>query len=161
MGEVVAQAGPVMTLASGDNMEADAYVSQLDVKKMATGDQAELIFDSLDETNISVPAKIVSIYPAETQINGVPAYKVTLELPEQNAELKLGMAGTANIQISQISNAITVPQSSVFTSDNKKYVMTLNNGIPQSKEVETGIYGSDGMVEILSGLAVGDKVITF
>lgn len=161
VGEVVAQAGSVMSLASGDNMEADAYVSQLDVKKLVVGDQAELIFNEVGGNSITAEAKIKSIDPAQTEANGVPSYKVALELAEQNSGLKLGMTGSANIKISEKSNAVSVPQSSIFTSGNKKYAMTLNDGIPQSKEVQTGIYGSDGMVEITSGLSVGDKIITF
>lgn len=40
--------------------------------------------------------------------------------------------------------------------------MVLSGGsFPVKKEVQTGVYGSDGMVEIVSGLAEGDRIIKF
>ncbi len=161
IGEVVAGASSVMTMASGDNLEAAAFVSEIDVKKLTVGNEAEIGFSSAGGGIIASGARIKTVYPAETSRNGVSSYKVVLELAEQNPELKSGMTGTAKVKISERSGAIHIPQSSLFSDAGKKYVMMMNNNLPERKEVQTGTYGSDGLVEITSGLSAGDKIIRF
>ena len=49
------------------------------------------------------------------------------------------------------------------TEGNKKYVETLKdekNSITEKAYVQTGLEGDDGIVEIISGLSGGEKVIT-
>ncbi|HUD08811.1 MAG TPA: efflux RND transporter periplasmic adaptor subunit [Candidatus Saccharimonadales bacterium] len=161
IGEVVSQAGPVMKIASGDNLEADAYVSELDVKKIAVGGSAEIVLSSADGNKITLDSKIKNIYPAETVQNGVSSYKVVFDLAGQESNLKSGMTGMANIKISDQAGAMVVPQSSVFSDAGKKYVMVMSGGFPERKDVQVGAYGSDGTVEVLSGLAEGDKILKF
>ena len=161
IGKVVAQAGPVMKIASGSNLEADAYVSELDVKKIAIGDSAEIVLSSADGNKINLESKIKNIYPSETVQNGASAYKVVFGLASRDADFKSGMTGTANIKISEQSDSIVVPQSSIFSDAGKKYVMVMSGGFPERKEVQTGANGSDGSVEILSGISAGDKIVKF
>ena len=80
IGEVVAQASPIMKIASGNNLQAEAYVSELDVKKIAVGDKAEIVLSSAAENNVAISAKIKTIYPAEKSDNGVSSYKVIFQL---------------------------------------------------------------------------------
>ena len=160
-GEVVSQAGSVMKIASTDVLEADAYVSELDVKKIAVGDPAEIDLSSVDGDKSSLQSKIKNIYPAETSQNGISSYKVVFDLAGLDSNLKSGMTGTASIKISDQAGAILVPQSSVFSDAGKKYVMVMSGGFPERKDVQTGAQGSDGTVEILSGLAEGDKILNF
>lgn len=160
-GEVVAQASSVMKLATADNLEAWAYVSELDVRKLRVGDEAEIRVSSVDGNSISLDAKIKNIYPSETSQNGASAYKIVFGLAGQSADLKSGMTGTAKIKLSGETSAVYIPQSSLFSDAGKKYVMVMSGGFPQRKEVQTGAYGVDGTVQILSGLAEGDKIIKF
>ncbi|HLM84301.1 MAG TPA: efflux RND transporter periplasmic adaptor subunit [Candidatus Bathyarchaeia archaeon] len=161
VGEVVAPANPVMKIAGGENLEADAFVSELDVKKISVGMPAEISISSDDGNDIDLQAEVKDIYPSETDQNGAAAYKVVLMLASQDADLRPGMTGTVNIKISQQSQAMVIPQNSLFSDAGKKYVMMMSEGFPERREVQTGAYGSDGMAEILSGLSVGDKIIKF
>jgi len=161
IGEVVAQAGPVMKIASADVLEADAYVSELDVKKLAVGGSAEIVLSSADGNKISFDSKIKNIYPAATSQNGISSYKIVFDLSSQDSSFKSGMTGTANIKISDQAGAMVVPQSALFSDAGKKYVMVMSGGFPQRKDVQVGAQGSDGTVEILSGLTEGDKILNF
>lgn len=161
VGEVVSQAGSVMKIASADILEANAYVSELDVKKIAVGDPAEIILSSSDGNKISLQSKIKNIYPTEISQNGISSYKVVFDLAGQDSSLKSGMTGTANIKISNQAGTILVPRSSIFSDAGKKYVMVMSGGFPQRKDVQVGAEGSDGTAEILSGLVEGDKILNF
>jgi RND family efflux transporter MFP subunit len=161
IGEVVSQAGSVMKISSGNDFEAVAYVSELDVKKIAVGDSVKIELSSVDGNKVALDSKIKNIYPAGTFQNGVSSYKVVFDLAGQDSSFKSGMTGTASIEISDQAGATLVPQSSVFSDGEKKYVMVMSGGFPQRKDVQVGAYGSDGMVEILSGIAEGNKILKF
>jgi membrane fusion protein, macrolide-specific efflux system len=161
VGEVVSQAGSVMKIASADIFEADAYVSELDVKKIAVDALAQIELSSVGGDKITLDSKIKNIYPAGTVQNGVSSYKVVFDLAGQDSNLKSGMTGTAKIKISDQAGAIVVPQSSVFSDAGKKYVMVMSGGFPQRKDIQVGTEGSDRTVEILSGLVEGDKILNF
>jgi RND family efflux transporter MFP subunit len=160
IGEVVSQAGSVMKIATAANLEAEAYVSELDVKKITVGTLAEISMNSASENKIGLEAKVKNIYPSETNQNGASSYKIVFEISGQNGDLKSGMTGTAKIKVSE-QLGVYIPQGSLFSDGGKKYVMVMSGGFPERKDVQTGVYGSDGTVEILSGLAQGDKILKF
>jgi membrane fusion protein, macrolide-specific efflux system len=160
VGEVVQQASPVMTLASTNDLQAAAYVSELDVKKLMVGNETKISLSSADK-DISIDAKIENIYPTESSQNGVSSYKVVFELAENNFDLKSGMTGRVRIRLQDQSDVVYVPQSSIFSDAGKKYVMVISGNFPERKEVQVGAYGSDGTAEIVSGLSEGDKIIKF
>jgi multidrug efflux pump subunit AcrA (membrane-fusion protein) len=69
---------------------------------------------------------------------------------------------TANIDIltAKSTNTLYIPQRDLVTDTSGSYVLiSSNSSQPQKKIVEAGIKGSDGNIEILSGLNEGDKVI--
>lgn len=159
-GEVVASASPVMKFSSADILEADAFVSELDVKKIKVGDEVDIALSSIED-DANIKGRVKTIYPAESPQNGISSYKVVIELIEQKSSLKSGLTGTAHIKLSEQSGAVMVPESSVFSDGGKKYVMTISNGLPARKEVQTGTPASNRMIEIISGLAEGDQIIKF
>jgi len=69
---------------------------------------------------------------------------------------------TANITIKgeEKNDVIAVPQRAVIQNDNGKFVQVLVGKKVIEKAVTTGLRGSDGNIEISSGLKVGDVVVT-
>ena len=53
-----------------------------------------------------------------------------------------------------------IPERAVKETNGKKQVQILENGKPADREVKTGMKGDGGMVEIVSGLKEGEKVVT-
>ena len=58
-------------------------------------------------------------------------------------------------------NIIAIPLRAVLNKDNNKVVRKLVNGEIVYENVTTGLRGSDGKVEILSGIKEGEIIITF
>jgi multidrug efflux pump subunit AcrA (membrane-fusion protein) len=52
-----------------------------------------------------------------------------------------------------------IPEESVLTSQDFSYVFVIEEDIAKLKEVNIGI-SSNGMIQILSGISSGDKVVT-
>lgn len=59
------------------------------------------------------------------------------------------------------ASALVVPTSSVITDGGQSFVYLKTKGSPVKTLVTTGLVSTDGMTEILSGLSVGDEVLTF
>lgn len=76
-----------------------------------------------------------------------------------DATIEVGTTGTMAVILDQRSGVLCVPSSAVHSADGRDYVYVL--GTDQMREVkwiETGLYG-DSTVEVLSGLAEGERVI--
>ena len=77
----------------------------------------------------------------------------------EDAVIEVGTTGSVTVILDQWSQVLCVPSSAVHNADGRDYVYVL--GADQMREVkwiETGLYG-DSTVEVLSGLAEGERVI--
>ena len=83
----------------------------------------------------------------------------TLTAGAENATIEVGTTGTIVAVVDQRSQVLSVPLSAVHSADGKDYVYVLGEDqMREVKWIETGLYG-DNMVEVLSGLAEGERVI--
>ncbi|MDO8520699.1 MAG: hypothetical protein Q7S52_01155 [bacterium] len=80
---------------------------------------------------------------------------------ENDERIRSGMTANIEIATDRRDGVLVIPSRSVTTNNGAKYVRTFENGIAIEKSVELGLRGSDGVVEVLSGLSEGEQVITF
>jgi len=68
---------------------------------------------------------------------------------------------TANIDIlnNKKDNVVFIPIRAVEEKDGRKVVKILNKGEIREVGVETGLRGSDGNIEVITGINEGDEVI--
>ncbi|MDE2188658.1 MAG: efflux RND transporter periplasmic adaptor subunit, partial [Patescibacteria group bacterium] len=161
VGEFIA-AGQGGFAVQNDNFKIEAYVPEADIAKVAVGNLASSTLDAYGAyTNF--PAKVTMIDPAETVLEGVPTYKVTLVFVSPDSRIRSGMTANLEILTHQASDVLEIPYRAIsqtatsttvrlVSADGKSYT-----AVP----VVTGLKGSDGTIEITSGLKVGDKVVTY
>ena len=70
-----------------------------------------------------------------------------------------GMMVKLTMTTQHSDNVMTVPIDAVYHESEKSYVYVYNNGVANKVYVETGLF-DDNTIEIISGLAVDDNVIT-
>ncbi len=157
LGEIASATVPVLTLTDENNFEVEAYVSQMDVDKVDANDAAKIVF--AENENQEYSAKVISVDPAGTDINGVSNYKIKLQFVDSIPDLRAGMDVSINLDASQKNNVLLIPQNAVFEDGGKKFVYVLKGGLRSSKEIKAGIHGSDGMIEVLSGLSEGEQIL--
>jgi multidrug efflux pump subunit AcrA (membrane-fusion protein) len=56
-------------------------------------------------------------------------------------------------------NVLTIPGTAIKTQDSKNFVQVLVGKKPEQREIKIGLKGSNDVVEIISGLREGEKVI--
>lgn len=157
-GEIVSPNEPVISLISSFPYKVEANISEMDIAKVKIGQSAEITLDAYGE-KVIFKAKVFSIDPAETLIEGVATYKTTFEFLEKDERIKPGMSADITILTSHHKNVLLLPRRAVITKDGNEWVKLWQNGKVKERKVKTGIFDTQGNIEIISGLKEGEKVI--
>ncbi|OGZ08619.1 MAG: hypothetical protein A3C93_01220 [Candidatus Lloydbacteria bacterium RIFCSPHIGHO2_02_FULL_54_17] len=160
LGATVAPNEPLLTIQSNGAFKITANIPEVDVAKITIGDKAEVTLDAYGDTTV-FPAAVSSIDPAETVIEGVPTYKVTLYFNDRDERVRSGMTANLDILTEKREGVLRIPTRAVTTKEGKKVVRVTDVSGLREVIVETGLRGSDGTVEIVAGLSEGDEVVTF
>lgn len=160
VGETISAGTPVVSLISSGQFEIEANLPESDIAKIQLNADADVILDAYGNDEI-FKAKVSSIDPAETLVEGVATYKIVLQFDEIDERIKSGMTADITIKGERKENVIAVPQRSVITRDGNKYVRVLDGVDVIERPVETGLRGTEGNIEVTEGISEGDKVITF
>jgi len=159
-GEIVAANTAIISVISEDKFEIEANITEVDISKVKIGDKAEVALDAYGDDE-SFEAAVVSIDPAEEIIEGVATYKTVLQFLNAGDKIKSGMSADLEIMTNMREGIIAIPQRAVIYRNGDRIVKIMANGEIEERRVETGVKGSDGKIEILSGINEGDVVITF
>ncbi len=162
VGEFVAAGQSGFAVQSDNGFKIEAYVPEADIAKVVVGDLASSTLDAYG-AYVDFPAKVITIDPAETVLQGVPTYKVTLQFVAPDTRIRSGMTSNLEILTHQASGVIEIPYRALTitsTSTTARIVSTDGKSYT-STPVTTGLKGSDGTIEIISGLKVGDNVVTY
>lgn len=162
LGQTVSPAAPIVTLMSDAEWKIETNVPEVDVAKIAIGDQARVTFDAYG-TDVLFTAKVVAIDPAETIIEGVSTYKVTLLLTSEDDRVLSGMTANIDILTDKREEVLMIPFRAVVNKTEGKFVRIPSaDGLTASEvSVELGLRGSDGNVEVQRGLSLGQRVVIY
>ena len=160
VGATAAPGLPLISVISDAKFQMLLFISQADLGKLNVGQSAKIYLAAYANGNL-FPAHVLAIDPAASTQNGVAAYKVTLQFDAEDARIQAGLSGNTHIATAQKDAALKVPQSAVITRGADTFVLRADNAGGTLTKVVTGIFGADGMVEILSGLSEGDHIRSF
>ncbi len=157
-----ASAGQGGFAVQNSGFKIEAYVPEADIAKVAVGDLASTTLDAYGSYT-DFPSKVVMIDPAETVLEGVPTYKVTLQFVTPDARIRSGMTANLEILTHMAAGVIEIPYRALTVTATSTTVRLVSaDGKSYSPvPVMTGLKGSDGTIEITSGLNPGDKVVTY
>jgi HlyD family secretion protein len=161
LGEIVSASKNIISIISYGDYQVESFVPEADIAKIKIGNIAETTLDAYGD-NIVFETSIIKIDPAATLIDGVPTYKVTLKFITQDDRIKSGMTANLDILTNQKNDILILPSRVINTKDDGKYVSIIDVTDKSDlieKKIVTGLRGSDGNVEIISGLNEGDKVV--
>lgn len=142
-----------------NNYEIEVAIPESDIVKIKIGQPILSTLDAYDE-NIKFKGNIIFIEPAETIIQDVVYYKVKIALDKSEYAIKSGMTANVDIETAKKGDILMLPQRAIITNG-KKNVRILKNGQIEELEVETGLRGEDGMVEIISGIKESDEIVVY
>jgi len=89
------------------------------------------------------------------------AAMVRMEIQNPGLSLKPGMYATVRIEAQIAERAVLVPREAVIdTGETQTAMLALGNGKFEARAVKLGLSGDEGLVQVVSGLAAGDSVVT-
>jgi len=158
VGEIVSPSVPIISIISKSKYQIEAFVPEADIAKITIGDTASVTLDAYGDNTV-FSATVVSVDPAETIIEGVATYKMTFRFNEDDARIKPGMTANVDIRTAKNDGVLALPQRVLIRRDKETFVQVLASEIVKEISVVTGLRGSDGYTEILSGLSEGQSVV--
>ncbi len=161
VGEFIA-AGQSGFAVQNSDFKIEAFVPEADIAKIAIGNIASSTLDAYG-SYVDFPAQVAMVDPAETVLEGVPTYKVTLRFLNADPRIRSGMTANLEILTHEIDGVLNIPYRAIVDNNGSKSVRLVSSDGKSysSAPVEVGLKGSNGTIELISGLKVGDNVVTY
>jgi len=153
LGGVASAAGPAMFVLIRDGaLELRADVAEPDLLRLAVGQRAQLVAVG---TDAALTGTVRLVEPAIDTATRMGRARISIDAPEQ---MRAGMFVDASILVAERAG-LAVPVTALGSGTDGTTVMRVRGGLVERLAVVTGIRDR-GMIEIVSGLAEGDLVVT-
>lgn len=157
-GESVASGTEAVQLDDLDHLMIDVSVSEVDINKLAVGQEAVISFAAIPSRTYK--GVVTKIGNAGSSSSGVVQFGVTVQVLDADELVKPGFSATISIIINKVQNALLVPNQAVTINNRGNlFVLVNQDGKMTQLEVQTGLK-SDSFTELLGGgLKEGDTVL--
>lgn len=146
---------PLFQIADLSNVWVVANVFEQDLGILRPGQKAVISVTAYPGRTFT--GQVTFIYPTiepETR-----TARIRIELPNEAGLLKPDLYGTVEIEAGGSVAVVAIPESAVLDSGTRQVVLIdLGGGAFEPREVELGSRG-DGYVEVVKGLAAGQRVV--
>ncbi len=153
VGDAVAPGMSGIRVINASNLKAKAQVAETYAGRVSQGDQVNIIFPDIPDslkTKINFASKTID--PASR------SFEIQINLPA-NKKYRPNMLAVLKIVDYQNNKALVIPVSAIQKSESGDFVFIAENGKAKKVVIKPG-RTYNGNVEIISGLKIGDKVIT-
>lgn len=130
-------------IADPDALELTVDITETDIHKLSIGQNADIYIEAIDRHFEGAIVKIA--YVGNTNLD-YTTYPVTIEFDEADANVFLGMSGSASIVTNTKDNILIVPFEAIVTEGTQRYLVSAewldNSRRPQSEyylPIETGL----------------------
>jgi macrolide-specific efflux system membrane fusion protein len=150
--------GQVVTIGSNKPI-VSVFASEYDADLLDLSQKASI---ELDAINAVFDGAVISIGQVANSVSGIKQYEVLVEVKTIPAGARFGMSATAVIEVERADEVLAVPMSGLIGEAPEVQVLRDDSGgasVVETVTVKLGLRG-DTLVEVTSGLKVGDKVIT-
>ncbi|MFG1705512.1 efflux RND transporter periplasmic adaptor subunit [Nonomuraea sp. M3C6] len=163
-GVPVSAGDSIVTVTDVSKLTLDADVDETDVLLVKKGHKAAVELDAVPGATYTAVVTGVGVTPMEGTTGGV-SYPVRLTLGpgafDDGSEAptpKPGMSAVTRLTVRESPSAVSAPASAIVSSGRESVVWALRNGAAERRVVKLGAQG-DAVVEVLSGLSVGDRIV--
>ncbi|MFT5352480.1 MAG: HlyD family secretion protein, partial [Candidatus Paceibacteria bacterium] len=157
LGEVSSPGSIVASIISNGGFEIVLDVPEVDISKVKVGDDALIFIDSFNEEE-GLYGKIIAVSRGSRYVDGIPVYETIVSLDSEDERMRSGLSATVDLLTDKSDAAMAVPNEYVQRDEDGEFVLMDNGDDFEKRYIKVGIRGTNGMVEILSGLYFEDKV---
>lgn len=145
---------PVAVIRGAEQMKITTSVSEALVPQLASGDEATVYVSSADKTFTAAIKSVDRSANYQTQL-----YTVVLTVPADVTGLISGASAEVTFHTNVSENTIVIPTEAILTGTDGQYVFVAENGLARRCVITTGLTGN-GVTEVLSGVQVGEQLVT-
>lgn len=156
-GEVVSPGLPVVVITPDQDIQIAIDIYEGDISKVSVGNKVKASFVAFPEEELE--GEVVFINPTGKLIDGVIYYEIKIVLDKYPEGVLPQMTVDVTIKTAEKNNILLLPERAVRRKEGKQLVTVLKNGEKAEKEVTTGLRGEGRIIEIISGVAEGEKII--
>lgn len=163
-GVPVSAGDSVVTVTDVSELTLDADVDETDVLLVKKGVRAGVELDAVPGATYTAVVTGIGVTPMEGTTGGV-SYPVRLRLGpgafddgSKAPTPKPGMSAVTRLTVRESPSAVSAPASAIVSSGRESVVWAIRNGAAERRVVKLGAQG-DAVVEVLSGLSVGDRIV--
>lgn len=158
IGEIANPNKVIVSVISTVQYEIDSNVPEVDIGRVALQNPVKITLDALPDDKFT--GKVIAIDPAETVIDGVINFKITVVFDKTDLRLKSGLTANLDIETAHKDDILVLPQYAITENDKGAFVKKNGKrGILEEIQVQLGIRSQDGNSEIISGVSEGDSVL--
>jgi RND family efflux transporter MFP subunit len=152
LGEFLETGTPLLVIADVDPLRLRLEIPERESLQVRPGQPLRIFVG--ESTNV-FQAEISRVSPMLSESNRMLV--VEADVPASR-ELRPGLFAEATIVISEKDSALVIPESAITSFVGLEKTFIIQNGKAVEKSIRTG-RRNGGFVEILSGVAAGDKII--
>jgi multidrug efflux pump subunit AcrA (membrane-fusion protein) len=155
-GELVASKKAIVQVSPGSDFQVEVVLPAVAGEEVTVGSPASVRFG--DDASQVVEATVVEV--DENTTDAVDLRRVILQLAPYEQSIEAGKQVAATIRLGERQNVLVLPSAAISESESGATVVRRDpDGVERTVTVEVGLRGSNGTIEIVRGLALGDVVI--
>jgi membrane fusion protein, multidrug efflux system len=155
IGDYVKEGADLVNLESVDPLKLDFRVPEIYLKNVRVGQVLEVTLDALPGRTFE--GRVFAINPLVDAAGRSLVIRAQVQNPD--ASLRPGMFARVRLITREMKDALVLPEQALVPQGQEQYVFRIVDGKVQRAKVEVG-QRSDGRVEIVSGVAPDDVVVT-
>jgi RND family efflux transporter MFP subunit len=160
VGELAKSLEPAIVIQDVSGLYVEANINESNITTVLPGQPVLFTIDAFGSER-TFQGSVVQVDLAPTIEDGIVNYKIKASIDEEDPLIKSGMNTNLVVTTGTKENVLAVPGAALVRRDGKVFVRKITNEKKKKYtevEVVIGTTGDGNMVEILSGLVLGDKV---
>lgn len=158
-GELVSAGNPVIRMIAADSLTIEALVPEADITKVEPEQSIIITLDAYGD-DVELQGSVLSENADQTVVQDAIYYTTYVDFDPLDLDVKSGMTANLTVLTGERKNVLFIPSRALRLNDGTTTVRVQKGGRMEETEIEIGLRGDEGRVEVLSGLEEGDRVVT-
>ena len=155
LGNLIQLNQPLFKIDDFDPLEATVNVPEREMRLIAADQPVQMLVDALPDTVfIGTVGRVSPVVDA-----GTGTFRVVAQFKDETGRLRSGMFGRVRIIYDQRADALVGPRAALVGDDKDASVFVVAKDTVTKRKVKLG-YADGGKVEVIEGLAEGERVVT-
>ena len=154
-GERVPLDAKVISIVDLSVLTLEASVPASSIAQVRVGQPLGFRVDGFGDRRFA--GRIDRINPATSA--GSRSISIYAVIDNKDRSLRGGLFAQGDLTLERIDNVVVVPASAVREEIGQTFVYSIENGVVRKKSVKIGQADANGTLQVLTGLAVGDRIV--